>query len=58
VVGAVVAFGDDVGWAAGAAVAIAWVVPVAVAVSGALLSGRLPRLADGAADRSPLTAGT
>ena len=27
VVGAVVAFGDDVGWAAGAAVAIAWVVP-------------------------------
>jgi hypothetical protein len=58
VVGAVVAFGDDVGWAAGAAVAIAWAVPVAVAVSGALSSGRLPRFADGAADRSPVTAGT
>jgi hypothetical protein len=58
VVGAVVAFGDDVGWAAGAAVAIAWVVPTAVAVSGALLSGRLPQLADGAADRPSIIAGT
>jgi MFS family permease len=57
VVGAVVAFGDDVGWAAGAAVAIAWAVPIAVAVSGVVLSGRLPRLADGAAARSPIPAG-
>ena len=58
VVGAVVAFGDDVGWAPGAAVAIAWVVPIAVAVTGALLSHRLPRVADGAPDRSPITAQT
>jgi MFS family permease len=43
VVGAVVAFGDDVGWAAGAAVAIAWMIPVGVAGLGALLSRRLPR---------------
>ena len=38
VVGAVVAFGDDVGWAPGAAVAIAWAVPVVVAVCGVDLS--------------------
>jgi MFS family permease len=58
VVGAVVAFGDDVGWAAGAAVAIAWAVPVAVAVGGALSSGRLPRLADDADARSTISAGS
>jgi predicted MFS family arabinose efflux permease len=58
VVGAVVAFGDDVGWAPGTAVAIAWAVPVVVAASGALLSHRLPRVAEGAPDRSPINADT
>jgi MFS family permease len=58
VVGAVVAFGDDVGWAPGAAVAIAWVVPVAVALCGVALSGRVPHLVGDAARRSSITAGT
>ncbi len=40
VVGAIVAFGDDIGWMAGSAVAIALIVPAAVAVLGALLSDR------------------
>lgn len=43
VVGAVVAFGDDVGWSPGAAVAIAWIVPVTVALFGVAISRRLPR---------------
>jgi MFS family permease len=53
VVGAVVALGDDLGWAPGAAVAIAWVVPVAVAASGAMLSRRLPHAADDVSSRAP-----
>ncbi|HSP29252.1 MAG TPA: MFS transporter, partial [Ilumatobacteraceae bacterium] len=52
VVGAAVALGDDVGWAPGAAVAIAWVVPVAVALSGAVLSRRLPHGSDVVADQA------
>ena len=56
VVGAVVAFGDDVGWAPGAAVAIAWAVPVVVAVSGVMLSARVPHLAGDAAQRPSITA--
>ena len=56
VVGAVVAFGDDVGWAPGAAVAIAWAVPVAVAVCGVAISRRLPDLDGDAAQRSPIPA--
>jgi MFS family permease len=43
VVGAVVAFGDDVGWAPGAAVAIAWAAAAAVALGGVALSGRVAR---------------
>jgi MFS family permease len=58
VVGAVVAFGDDVGWAPGTAVALAWAVPIAIAATGALLSQRLPRVGEGASDRSPITAQT
>jgi hypothetical protein len=58
VVGAVVALGDDLGWAAGAAVAIAWAVPIAVAVTGVLLSHRLPTAVDGSPDRSPINAET
>ena len=46
VVGAAVALGDDVGWDPGATVAIAWAVPVAVALSGVMLSRRLPHAAD------------
>jgi MFS family permease len=44
-VGAIVALGDDSGWAPGATVAIAWVVPALVAASGVLLARRLPRTA-------------
>jgi MFS family permease len=49
VVGALVAFGDDLGWLAGNAVAIALLVPAAVAVVGALLSRRMtnPRISPG-----------
>jgi len=43
VVGAVVAFGDDTGWSPGAAVAIAWIAPVAIALFGVVISRRLPR---------------
>jgi len=43
VVGAVVAFGDDTGWSPGAAVAIAWIAPVAIALFGVAISRRLPR---------------
>ncbi len=43
VVGAVVAFGDDTGWTPGATVALAWMLPIAVAVLGVGLSRRLPR---------------
>jgi len=43
VVGAVVAFGDDIGWGPGAAVSVAWIAPVAIAVVGVGLSRRLPR---------------
>ena len=45
VVGAVVAFGDDIEWSPGAAVAIAWIAPVAIALFGVAISGRLPRSA-------------
>jgi MFS family permease len=44
-VGAIVTFGDDAAWSAGAAVAVAMSVPVAVAVLGTLLSRRLPQTA-------------
>jgi Na+/melibiose symporter-like transporter len=43
VVGAILAFGDDLGRSAGAAIAVALLVPAAVAVVGVLLSARLPR---------------
>jgi MFS family permease len=42
VVGAAVAFGDDIGWSAGDAVALAFVIPVAVALGGLRLTSRLP----------------
>jgi MFS family permease len=42
VVGALVAYGDDVGWAPGAAMAVAWAVPVVVALGGVGLARRLP----------------
>jgi hypothetical protein len=45
VIGAVVALGDDVGWTPALSVAIAWSVPVAVALGGVALSGRLPQSA-------------
>ena len=45
VVGAVVAFGDDIEWSPGAAVAIAWIAPVAIALFGVAISRRLPRSA-------------
>lgn len=41
VVGAVVAFGSDVGWLAGTSVAVALLVPTAVALGGVLLSQRI-----------------
>ncbi|MEP6298965.1 MAG: MFS transporter, partial [Ilumatobacter sp.] len=40
VVGAIVAFGDDSGWAAGDAVAVAWMVPLSVALAGIILVSR------------------
>ncbi len=43
VVGAILAFGDDSGRSAGAAIAVALLVPAAVAVVGVLLSARLPK---------------
>ena len=43
VVGAVVAFGDDAGWPAGDAVAIAMTVPAGIAVLGVVLARRMPR---------------
>lgn len=43
VVGAVVAFGDDIEWSPGTAVAIAWIAPVAIALFGVAISRRLPR---------------
>jgi MFS family permease len=52
VVGAAVALGDDVGWAPGAAVAIAWAVPVVVAASGVVLSRRLPTADDRMAEHA------
>lgn len=42
-VGAVVAFGDAIGWRPGPTVALALVLPTAVAVVGVALSPRLPR---------------
>ena len=56
VVGAVVAFGDDIGWEPGAAVAIAWIAPVAVALFGVGLSRRLPRASSGLTAASPVIA--
>lgn len=47
VVGALVTFGDELGWLAGDAIAIALVVPAAVALGGILLAARLPRLLAG-----------
>ena len=44
-VGAIVAFGDEIGWPVGDAVAVALIVPACVAVVGVWLSGRLPRAA-------------
>jgi MFS family permease len=46
VVGALVAFGDDLGRTAGTVMACALMVPAAVAVVGAFLSRRMPRSAD------------
>jgi MFS family permease len=43
VVGAILAFGDDLGRSAGAAIAVALMVPAGVAVVGVLLSARLPK---------------
>jgi hypothetical protein len=40
VVGAIVTFGDDAGWAAGNSVAVAYLVPLAVAVGGIAVVGR------------------
>jgi len=40
VVGAIVTFGDDAGWAAGDSVAVGYLVPLAVAVGGIALVGR------------------
>ncbi|MGA9275407.1 MAG: hypothetical protein WBV89_00525, partial [Ilumatobacter sp.] len=42
VVGAIVTFGDQLGWLAGDAVAVGLLVPVAVAIGGAVLARRLP----------------
>ena len=44
-VGAIVAFGDEIGWPVGDAVAVALIVPACVALVGVWLSGRLPRAA-------------
>ena len=57
VVGAVVAFGDDLGWAPGTAVAIAWTVPVAVALIGVGLARRLPRSSTDASIPATIIAG-
>ena len=46
VVGAIVAVGDDIGWSAGDAAAIAMTVPVGIAVLGVFLSRRMPHGAD------------
>ena len=46
VVGAIVTFGDDLGRTAGTVMALALMVPAAVAVVGAFLSRRMPRGAD------------
>lgn len=43
VVGAVVAWGDDLGWTPGSATAIAWSIPAIVAVVAVTLSRRLPQ---------------
>jgi hypothetical protein len=43
VVGAILAFGDDIGRSAGVAIGVALLVPAGVAVVGVLLSARLPR---------------
>lgn len=56
-VGAVVALGDDVGWAPGATVAIAWTVPVLVAMGGVVLSRRLPSTSGAASAPAQLAAG-
>ena len=53
-VGAIVAFGVDLGWPTGNAVAVALVLPAAVAAAGAVLSRRLPRRSDGSAAGSAL----
>jgi len=42
-VGALVTFGDEIGWAAGSAVAVALIVPIAAAALGVGVSRRLPR---------------
>ncbi|MGB0111863.1 MAG: MFS transporter [Ilumatobacteraceae bacterium] len=42
-VGALVTFGDELGWPAGDAMAVALILPAAVAVGGILLATRLPR---------------
>lgn len=47
VVGAFVAFGDDIGWPAGDAMAVALLAPIAVAIVGLGLSRRLPTTATG-----------
>ncbi len=45
-VGAVVTAGDHLGWLEGDAVAVAFLIPAAVAVGGAVLAARLPARAD------------
>ena len=58
VVGALVAYGDDVGWTPGAAIAVGWMVPVLVALGGIGLANRLPRAGSDASTRAPVPAGT
>ena len=57
VVGAVVAFGDDIEWSPGAAVAIAWIAPVAIALFGVAISRRLPRSATDISPQPAVVAG-
>jgi hypothetical protein len=56
VVGAIVAFGDDVGWLPGATVSLAWGLLAVAAVFGAVLSRRLPHTVHDAPAPTPAPA--